>query len=156
MIIVKHFPEESLVYVTFADRVSDEELRTACLEVRRITDSYDGETHVTCSDVRELRVPFSPRQETELGEAVSYTRGRGMKFCVHIVDPTTTRGLQLARALKAARSADEGEALVATQDDAHAVLMAVRERLGLDRSSLGSIITAMAAVQTRLSRLSRP
>lgn len=122
MIDIRNHEEASVLFVTFRDRVSYSDLEAACREVRRVTDTYGGAPHLTCSDVRAMSMPLTGSQERDLYEAVRYQRARGMKFCVHVVDPRTTRGLQLDRALASARTPGSEDATVYSMDEAARVL----------------------------------
>jgi hypothetical protein len=156
MIEVRNFPAEAVVYVTFANKVTDSELFGACNEVIDIARDYAGAVHLTCSDLLHLRMPLTPAQEQMLGVAVAKTRQMGMRFCVHVVDPLTVRGLQLSRALAGAAQQDCEEVTVHTLDEASDVLRVARRRLGLPPQSLGRIAHDMQTVQSRLARLSKP
>lgn len=154
MIDIRNHEEASVLFVTFRDRVSHSDLEAACREVCRITDTYEGAAHLTRSDVRAMSMPLTGSQERALFEAVRYQRAHGMKFCVHVVDPRTTRGLQLERALEAARSPGSEDATVYSMEEATRVLGAARVRLGLTTSvDMGSIASNMEGIRARMQKL---
>lgn len=140
MIDVRNHQATGILFVSFRNRITDPELGRACNEVRAATDSYGGKVHLTCSDVRSMSMPFTSAQERTLHDAVLYQRSGGMSFCVHVVGPRTTRGLQLDRALASAALIGSQNVTVYSMSDAAKVLDAARSRLGLPTDTdLGDI-----------------
>lgn len=154
MIEVKNYGPQSVVYVTFTGKISDRELKRACDEVWWITQNYRDQPHLTCSDVRQMSV-LTPSQEALLGATVRKTRLHGMRFCVHVVDPKTMRGMQLERALEQAQVPGTEDVTVYTIEEAAEVLHAARQRLGLPLESLERIADNMTQVHERLSRVTQ-
>jgi len=133
------------IHVRLTGTISLEEMERFALDYRRVTDSYQGESHLVLADMRGLKT-CTPPVANVLMDVIGYARRRGVAACAHLSDDTVTR-LQMLRLARQVSEKDDVTIDVVSLEEAESVLSERRFELrvkGGPRSSRSAPLSSQS------------
>jgi hypothetical protein len=115
------------VYLKLNGLIREQEMKKFCDEFKAVTDTYQGKQHYYLADMRGLKV-MEPSVASILGEAIGYTRKRGVMLCAHLSDSTIAK-LQAMRLAREVQTNDSATVDVVSMDEAEKVLVEARSKV---------------------------
>jgi len=116
------------LYLRMAGVWTEQELDPAIHAFLQASGAYEGAGHLILADVRGMTLSGAGVAR-RFGEAIHYTRSRGVVLCVHLSDSTLTR-LQAARIAREYSPGDDVTVDVISMEEGERVLEETRARLG--------------------------
>ena len=127
MIAIQDDRAKRTVRITMTGFIKLEEMQAAAVQMKGLTDAYEGSPHLCLADMRGLK-PSSPDVAGAMGEAIAYARQHGVVHCAHLSDSSTVM-LQAARLVREVVPGDPGITNVVSLEEAELVLDEVRRKL---------------------------